>query len=164
MRLNRLFASLLILVPTLVAADLSTTENRTIICNGTSNLGTPNTCAVPQSPSIVDIIKADQAGGNPINVLNGNKFESATDIQSSSDYSLSFNRYYNSRSTQRGMLGIGWRHDYEMQLQDTDDKIDIIQADGRQLHFQKSGATIGSNLFITRYISDKSELGYIVVA
>ncbi|MGP9512730.1 DUF6531 domain-containing protein, partial [Psychrobacter sp. AOP5-GZ1-6] len=163
MRLSRLFASLLVLVPTLVIADLDITETRTVVCNRVGESGTPNTCPANRGPSIVDIIKADQARGNPINVLTGNKFEQATDIQANSgDYSLSFNRYYNSKSTQRGILGIGWRHNYEMQLQDIDDQIDIIQADGRQIHFQKTAAAMGgSTLFVTRYISEQSELGYL---
>lgn len=168
MRLNRLFVSLLIIVPTIVAADSSITENRTIVCNTNGGQGTVGgSCPANQSsnPTIVDKIEAAKAkgSGNPINVLNGNKFEQATDIQAvGDDYALRLNRYYNSRSSQRGMLGIGWRHDYEMQLQDIDDQIDIIQADGRKISFTKTAAALGSStLFVTRYVADKSELGYI---
>ncbi|TSB21768.1 DUF2778 domain-containing protein [Psychrobacter sp. YGAH215] len=168
MRLNRLFVSLLIIVPTIVAADLSITENRTIVCNTNGGQGTVGgSCPANQSsnPTIVDKIEAAKAkgSGNPINVLNGNKFEQATDIQAvGDDYALRLNRYYNSRSSQRGLFGIGWRHDYEMQLQDIDDQIDIIQADGRKISFTKTAAALDSStLFVTRYVADKSELGYI---
>ncbi|MBP3947281.1 DUF6531 domain-containing protein, partial [Psychrobacter sp. K31L] len=101
--------------------------------------------------------------GNPINVLTGNKFESANDIQSTtSEYGLSFNRYYNSRSNQTSPLGFGWRHDYDMQLQDTDTQINILQADGRKIAFIKTAAALdNSTLFVTRYLADKPELGYL---
>ena len=160
MRLNTLTLSLVTLlalqVPTLAATGTGITT-----CNIIGNNGKP-VCSDADTPTNVDSVQTNLAAGNPINVLNGNKFEYATDIQAVGDYGLSFNRYYNSRSAQRGMLGIGWRHDYEMQLQDLDDQIDIIQADGRQLHFQKTAAAMGSStLFVTRYVSDKPELGYI---
>ena len=168
MRLNPLFFSIIVpigLFSNIVEAkgieDLFA-NNTSKVCNSNGNKGTLG-CPVNQGAGIVDIMSVDQSGGNPINVLTGNKFEQATDIKAvGDDYALRLNRYYNSRSTQRGLFGIGWRHDYEMQLQDTDNTIDIIQADGRQIHFEKTAAALGnSNLFITRYLADKSELGYI---
>ncbi len=101
--------------------------------------------------------------GNPINVLTGNKFQHDTDIQSvGDDYTLGLNRYYNSKSSQKGTFGIGWRHDYDIQLQDMDEQIDVIQADGRQMHFLKTTTPMDdSNLFITRYIGTTPKLGYL---
>lgn len=168
MRLTPLFYSVTILISfSLNAAEAKGlgdlfTNNASIVCNSTGNNGTPG-CPANQGAGIVDTLSTDQGAGNPINVLNGNKFEQATDIQAvGDDYALRLNRYYNSRSSQRGMLGIGWRHDYEMQLQDIDDQIDIIQADGRKISFTKTAAALGSStLFVTRYVADKSELGYI---
>ena len=168
MRLTSLFFSMTILISfSLNAAETKNlgelfTNNASKVCNTNGNKGTLG-CPVNQGAGIVDTLSADQGVGNPINVLTGNKFEQATDIQAvGNDYALRLNRYYNSRSSQRGLFGIGWRHDYEMQLQDTDSTIDIIQADGRQIHFQKTAAALGnSSLFVTRYLADKSELGYI---
>ena len=159
MRLNLLTVSLLSLlsIPLVTAyADTSTS-----VCYSTGNNGTPN-CAPPTATN-QSSTGTNNGGSNPINVLTGNKYESATDIQATGgEYGLSFNRYYNSRSNQTGTLGVGWRHDYEMQLQDTDTQIDLIQADGRQLHFYKSAASLeGSSLFVTRYTADKPELGYL---
>ena len=159
MRLNLLTISLLPLLSLSIVtahADTSITS-----CNLNGNHGTPS-CAAPTATN-QEGASTNNGASNPINILTGNKFESATDIQATGgEYGLSFNRYYNSRSNQTGMLGTGWRHDYEMQLQDTGDQIDIIQADGRQLHFYKSAATLNnSTLFVTRYLADKPELGYL---
>ena len=113
MRLNSLFFSIIVpigLFSNIVEAksigDLFV-NNASKVCNSNGNKGTLG-CPVNQGAGIVDIMSVDQGGGNPINVLTGNKFEQATDIKAvGDDYALRLNRYYNSRSTQRGLFGIG---------------------------------------------------------
>lgn len=127
-------------------------KNVSTVCNIIGSNGEPG-CS--------DGVKV--GAGNPINVLTGNKFQHDNDIQGDGDnYALTLNRYYNSKSNQKGILGVGWRHDYDIQLQDMDNQIDIIQADGRQMHFQKTIAAMGGgNLFVTRYIGTTPKLGYL---
>ena len=51
--------------------------------------------------------------GNPINVANGNKFETVTDYESAGPDKLAFTRYYNSQSGQLSSLGYGWKSNFE---------------------------------------------------
>ncbi|MCK5614446.1 RHS domain-containing protein [Candidatus Pacearchaeota archaeon] len=63
--------------------------------------------------------EADQGFvGNPINILNGNKYEEKTDLSLPSSYkgSLSFTRAYNSQTTDSDILGYGWSHSYSVNL------------------------------------------------
>ena len=123
---------------------------------GTCAASSP-TNATPVSPLVPTAV------GNPLDALTGNKFQQEEDIQAIGDtYALRLNRYYNSQSKQLGIFGYGWRSDYEMQLQDTNGRIDIIQADGRQYHFYKTHTTDPkTNLTFTRYQTKDPSLGYV---
>ena len=136
--------------------------SNSVTCNIIGENGNPQCPAEPSNTNIATS-STDKATGNPINALTGNKFESATDIEAiGGRYALRLNRYYNSRSAQRGLFGMGWCSDYEMQLQDNGDKIDILQADGRKISFTKTADKLdNSSLLIIRYKADKVELGYL---
>ncbi|MCG2747914.1 MAG: DUF6531 domain-containing protein, partial [Desulfobulbaceae bacterium] len=56
--------------------------------------------------------------GNPINILNGNKYEQATDLilPSPNKTGIAFKRYYNSQATHADILGYGWTHSYSVNL------------------------------------------------
>ena len=75
--------------------------------------------------------------GNPINAGTGNKFEEEEDTALSiQGASLSFRRYYNSRSTYSGALGYGWTHTYDVKLTREDDlHVRIRRADGASVSF-----------------------------
>lgn len=143
---------------TAIAANLISS----CIINSNGNPGT-EMCPAATSPTQISSSTTNQAGGNPLNLITGNKFEQESDIQAVGDtYALRLNRYYNSQSKQLGMFGYGWRSDYEMQLQDTDSQIDIIQADGRQHHFYKTTTTDPkTNLTFTRYQAKDPSLGFV---
>ncbi|MBP3946752.1 hypothetical protein, partial [Psychrobacter sp. K31L] len=79
-------ASFIILLPISVVADYRTEETRStttaaIACNVTGTNGRP-TCSTTSSVTNVEQSETWLVAGNPINVLTGNKFESANDIQS----------------------------------------------------------------------------------
>ena len=72
--------------------------------------------------------------GNPVHVVTGNKFQQETDLAPLPG-GLSFVRYYNSRTTYRGSMGYGWRHGFDVTLQDRGSSISLWQADGRRIDF-----------------------------
>lgn len=102
---------------------------------------------------------------NPINVLSGNKFEQADDIIIDQDdpYALNFTRYYNSQSTQLGMLGMGWRSSYEIQLHESDDVLVLLTTDGTRLTFTKQSVhdKDNPNLLYQHFVHQDPSLGYI---
>jgi len=50
--------------------------------------------------------------GNPIQIVNGNKYQAESDLRSSSVSGLHFQRYYNSQSNDPTSLGNNWRDNY----------------------------------------------------
>ncbi|WP_422468004.1 DUF6531 domain-containing protein, partial [Endozoicomonas sp. ALC013] len=57
--------------------------------------------------------------GNPIDFGTGNKFQVESDFQHYGETPLKFERYYNSRQSNKlTSLGHGWRHSYQRQLSD----------------------------------------------
>lgn len=73
--------------------------------------------------------------GNPINLAIGNKFQRETDFSSSSSPLLRFDRIYNS-------LDGYWRHNLSTRLVITSSEIRLVEADGRETLFSRSGTTI----------------------
>uniref|UniRef100_UPI001D17B045 DUF6531 domain-containing protein n=1 Tax=Psychrobacter lutiphocae TaxID=540500 RepID=UPI001D17B045 len=99
MRLMTLTASILLSLAIAnisnAANPLSAASNTITACNRIGTNGTPM-CPAP-TPTNQDNPDTNRAGGNPINLLTGNKFESATDIEATGgEYALRLNRYYNS--------------------------------------------------------------------
>lgn len=77
-------------------------------------------------------------GGNPINLLSGNKYQEETDLAPLPGVlGLEFVRRYNSLSNHAGMTGANWRHSYETVLYEVGNQLQIVQADGRRLHFAR---------------------------
>ena len=122
-----------ICLSSMISAKVANAENNTASCIFNSSGSPGGTCPVTTPTVLSGNSVVSTAVGNPIDALTGNKFQQEEDIQAIGDtYALRLNRYYNSQSKQLGIFGYGWRSDYEMQLQDTNGRIDIIQADGRQ--------------------------------
>jgi hypothetical protein len=71
----------------------------------------------------------------------GSSYESARQTirlpQRSNELGLEFRRYYNSQSSHPGLLGANWRMGYETVLYDFGGQIQIVQADGQRLMFQR---------------------------
>lgn len=109
----------------------------------TQNLGDPGGATCGAAPAAQPSGQPSSAVGNPIDVMSGNKFQPETDLPAlPGPLGLQFSRSYNSRSQSRGVLGVGWRHAYELTLFESASSVQILQADGRRLIFprQASGA------------------------
>ncbi len=79
----------------------------------------------------------DTGAGNPINVLNGNKFEPADDLPVLPGMpGISFSRYYNSHSNALTGLGYGWYSTYDVKLYDDDTIVQVRADDGRRINFK----------------------------
>lgn len=92
--------------------------------------------------------------GNPVDVVTGNKYESALDIRVG-DSPLFFMRHYNSsQSVVNVGLGNGWRHSYSVVLtQASNQLLRIAQSDGRLIDFNKVG---------DHYKAGNEDDGYII--
>ncbi len=144
-------------------SSINTSPLVAVSCNMTGKGGItcpPKTASNTQSNSP----SAARGVGNPIDVLSGNKFEHAQDISVHGDeYALNLNRYYNSQAVQIGIFGVGWRSDYEMQLKDEGERIQILAADGSIHFFYKKNITDPTNGLITpRYQHTDPSLGYVI--
>lgn len=93
---------------------------------------------------------------DPIRITNGNRFETAEDLQFNSPFrgNLAFRRSYNSRTQETGPLGYGWTHTYDAKLvTDYDpnpDFIKILDETGRGVYFENGGADIFEGRFNER--------------
>lgn len=77
---------------------------------------------LPPANDITDILEPSKNRGrpkqcqalvnNPINVINGNKYQVEVDYRGNTPVPLEFVRYYNSQMYVSSSLGIGWRHTY----------------------------------------------------
>jgi len=81
--------------------------------------------------------------GNPINLINGNKYQREVDMPALPGVlGLELVRHYNSQyslpNVPTGVMGHGWKLSYETELFDTPVGLQIVQADGTRLIFQKS--------------------------
>jgi RHS repeat-associated protein len=84
----------------------------------------------------------DSGAGNPINVMTGNKYEREVDMPALPGVlGLEIIRHYNSVNSQpgrqNGAMGRGWRLSYETELFDMYGKIQILQADGGRIIFER---------------------------
>ena len=82
--------------------------------------------------------------GQTVRILNGNALEYRTDLSfpSPNRLGLTFQVFYNSRSTRAGSLGYGWSHTYEAFLDpsvEIEEKtyLKIIDPTGRAAYFQE---------------------------
>jgi RHS repeat-associated protein len=86
----------------------------------------------------------NQGAGNPINVINGNKYQQEVDMPALPGVlGLEIVRHYNSKlsgpDTRPGLVGRGWRLSYETYLiVQSKWTIDIIQADGTYSRFERT--------------------------
>lgn len=85
---------------------------------------------------------ADAGGGNPINVMTGNKYQREDDLPALPGVlGLEIVRHYNSAyagpSHPNGVLGRGWRLSYETELVDRFGKLQVLQADGGRVIFDR---------------------------
>ena len=137
------FAALLFSWVTALAADDSlTTDGGNLSCevelvnSDCSGAADPTDVgAAPTSRS-----SAPQTGGNPINLMTGNKFQKETDF-ALPDAQLTFNRLYNSANADSNIgLGQGWHHSYAVSLYDSGNgSREIVQSNGSRIRFTPDG-------------------------
>ena len=78
--------------------------------------------------------------GDPINVCTGNFVDQKTDLEISGSYPLVLKRTYNAMDKRSGVLDRGWRHSFEVQLDEKQDCVEVTMEDGRVLSFQPSSS------------------------
>jgi len=84
-------------------------------------------------------LPSDQ-GGNPINLLSGNKFQKETDF-AIPGATIAFNRLYNSQNGDNNIgMGQGWHHSYALSLYDSGNgSREIVQSNGSRIRFRPDG-------------------------
>jgi RHS repeat-associated protein len=103
--------------------------------------GSPNGSSCPGVASL-PAGGADAGAGNPINVMTGNKYQREDDMPALPGVlGIEIVRHYNSAYSgpgqPNGALGRGWRLSYETELVDRFGKIQILQADGGRVIFDR---------------------------
>ena len=88
---------------------------------------------------------ADVGAGNPINVITGNKYQREVDLAPlPGRLGLEIVRHYNSAYSNpdnvTGILGRGWKLSYETDLYSIGNTIQIMQADGSRIIFNRDPA------------------------
>ncbi|WP_087090727.1 phospholipase effector Tle1 domain-containing protein [Acinetobacter pittii] len=104
----------------------------------------------------------DTGVGNPINVLNGNKFEGINDFKELPVFQgLSFSRFYNSQSHADTVLGYGWYSSFDIKLYEQPDIIQIRLETGQRINFKKNRINLGNNQFVIRAVPLNPNDGWI---
>ena len=104
----------------------------------------------------------DNGVGNPINVLNGNKFEAVEDFKELPAFKgLSFSRFYNSQSNTNTALGYGWYSSFDIKLYEQPDIIQIRLDSGQRINFKKNKIHLGNNQFVIRALPLNPADGWI---
>ncbi len=98
--------------------------------------GCPGVASLPASG-------ANSGAGNPINVMTGNKYQREDDLPALPGVlGLEIVRHYNSAYSApghpNGVLGRGWRLSYETELVDRFGKLQVLQADGSRVIFDRN--------------------------
>lgn len=94
--------------------------------------------------------------GHGINFATGNKYLVETDIVfGGAVKGITFQRFYNSQSTEAGVMGYGWSCSLTERLIDNTNSITLVQKDGRHVSFASDGqgsyvAALGSAQTIAR--------------
>ena len=85
----------------------------------------------------------DQGAGNPINVITGNKYQREEDLPAllgvlGLEIVRHYNSVYSTPGTATGILGRGWKLSYETDLYAIGNTLQIVQADGTRILFNRS--------------------------
>jgi RHS repeat-associated protein len=77
--------------------------------------------------------------GDPIDMVSGNFYWDYTDFSLHGANPLEFIRYYNSKDTRSGELGVGWRHNYMYSATVEGTFVRLTMPDGEQIIFNHLG-------------------------
>lgn len=104
----------------------------------------------------------DSGVGNPINVLNGNKYEAVTDFNELPAFAgLSFSRFYNSQSHAQTALGYGWYSSFDIKLYEQPEIIQIRLETGQRINFKKTKIPLGNQQFVERALPLNPNDGWV---
>ncbi|SDC21917.1 DUF6531 domain-containing protein [Acinetobacter boissieri] len=104
----------------------------------------------------------DTGVGNPINVLNGNKFEQVDDFKAPPAYEgLSFSRYYNSHSQAFTPMGYGWYSAFDIKLYEQPDIIQVRLETGKRINFIKTKVPMQDQSYVIRGLSQDPKEGWV---
>ncbi len=117
---------------------------------GRTGAGTGGTCTAPpggnpgstpacgSGPATRSGSAPSTGAGNPINLVSGNKYQQEIDLPAMPGVlGIELVRHYNSLDAHRGLTGANWRISYEAVLYDFGRSLQIVQADGRRLMFER---------------------------
>ncbi|WP_158229168.1 DUF6765 family protein [Collimonas sp. PA-H2] len=95
-----------------------------------------------QAASLGNDSSTNQGAGNPINIINGNKYQQEVDLPALPGVlGLEIIRHYNSQysmpNVPNGAFGRGWKLSYETDLYVSSSTIQIVQADGTRIIFNR---------------------------
>lgn len=74
---------------------------------------------------------------DPVNANTGNFIYDKEDLSIRGRIPMSFRRFYNRLDKRQGCMGVGWRHNYEIQLLIEEDRYVILWNDGREEIYMK---------------------------
>ncbi|CAN5117075.1 RHS repeat-associated core domain-containing protein [soil metagenome] len=105
----------------------------------------PGTGGCSSGPAVQASSAPSVSAGNPVNLANGNKYQREVDIVPVDEAgALELVRHYNSRTGYHGLFGYGWRMSYEATAYPGAGSIQIVQADGRRLVFDRDPSRPGN--------------------
>lgn len=87
-------------------------------------------------------------GGNPINLLTGNKYHEEQDFSTATEMPLFVTRSYNSASKETGLFGYGWSSNIEERVEHnaTSEQAEVVEASGAVQRFDlESGDWVDSS-------------------
>jgi YD repeat-containing protein len=85
-----------------------------------------------------DTSGVNTGAGNPINLITGNKYLRETDMPAlSGELGLEIVRHYNSVDRRQNVIGFGWRLSYDTEIVVGADKLQILEADGHRVVFDR---------------------------
>ncbi|MBX9869730.1 MAG: hypothetical protein K2X63_08030, partial [Burkholderiaceae bacterium] len=116
------------------------TPTRTCNGGGTGATSCSGADTAPASQNFLQGINV--GGGNPINLFTGNKYQRETDMAAlpgvlGLEIVRHYNSTYSSENSSLGLLGRGWKLSYETALFVIGRTVQIIQADGTRLIFNR---------------------------
>lgn len=105
-----------------------------------------------QNATLQDFMKGMQDAvcaitGDPVNANTGNFIYEKEDLLVKGRIPLRFKRFYNSTDQRTGAMGKGWRHNYEIQLLQEQDRYIILWEDGREEIYLRDKGNIAEPLF-----------------
>ncbi|MDB5796784.1 MAG: hypothetical protein JWP36_686, partial [Paucimonas sp.] len=141
-RMASLLAGCLLLLSILAAAPAQAACDPSRECCSAS-VGSGSPCGGAGVASQGNASGTNQGGGNPINLITGNKYQQEVDLAPLPGVlGLEIIRHYNSgrggRDDRPGLIGKGWRLSYETLLDARNGMVEIIQADGTSIVFGRS--------------------------